>query len=99
MLRDKKQTGALIGVLAAGLAVTACGSSAAPTTIDSARVESAIERSSLDQRGVHASVTCPADVRQKKGVGFSCTAVAGRTRTRFVVSQLDGSGHVRYEGR
>jgi hypothetical protein len=30
---------------------------------------------------------------------FSCTAVVGRNSTRFVVTQLDGSGRVRYEAR
>jgi hypothetical protein len=88
------------GVLvAAGLALTACGSSGSPTILNTEKVERAIEQSSLAQRGTHAQVSCPAGVHQKRGLGFSCTAVAKRGNTRFVVTQLDGSGHVHYQGR
>jgi hypothetical protein len=88
------------GVLvAASLAVSACGSSGSPTILNTEQVERAIEQSSLAQRGTHAQVSCPAGVHQKKGLAFSCTAVAKRGRTRFVVTQQDASGHVRYEGR
>ena len=36
-------------------------------------------------------------VHQKKGLTFACTAVVGRASTRFVVTQLDDTGRVRYE--
>jgi hypothetical protein len=62
-------------------------------------VERAIEHSSLAQREKHAQVSCPSGVHQKKGLVFSCTAVVGRERTRFVVTELDASGHVHYEAR
>jgi hypothetical protein len=88
------------GVLgAATLAATGCGSSASPTILDTEKVERAIELSSLAQRGQRAQVSCPSGVHQKKGSVFSCTAVVGRRSTRFVVTELDGSGHVHYEGR
>ena len=88
------------GVLvAASLAVTACGSSESPTILNTEKVERAIERSSLAQRGQHAEVSCPSGVHQKKGLVFSCTAVVKRGSTRFVVTELDGSGHVHYEAR
>jgi len=88
------------GVLvAASLAVTACGSSESPTILNTEKVERAIEHSSLAQRGKHAQVSCPSGVHQKKGLMFSCTAVVKRDSTRFVVTQLDGAGHVRYEAR
>jgi hypothetical protein len=88
------------GVLvAASLAVTACGSSGSPTILNTEKVERAIEGSSLAQRGKHAQVSCPSGVHQKKGLVFSCTAVVGRGSTRFVVTELDGSGHVHYEAR
>jgi len=90
----------LAGVpVAASLAVTACGSSGSPTILNTEKVERAIEHSSLAQRGKHAQVTCPSGVHQKKGLVFSCTAVVKRGSTRFVVTELDGSGHVRYEAR
>jgi hypothetical protein len=87
-----------VGVLlAASLAVTACGSSRAPTILNTEKVERAIEQSSLAQRGIRAQVSCPSGVRQQKGLVFSCTAVVKRGSTRFVVTELDGSGHVHYK--
>jgi hypothetical protein len=62
------------------------------------KVERAIELSSLAQRGIHAQVSCPSSVHQEKGLVFSCTAVVPEQgSTRFVVTELDGSGHVHYE--
>lgn len=86
-------------LLAASLAITACGSSGSPTILNTEKVERAIEHSSLAQRGTHAQVSCPSGVHQKKGLVFSCTAVVDRGSTRFVVTELDGSGHVHYEAR
>jgi hypothetical protein len=88
------------GVLvAASLAVTACGSSGSPTILNTEKVERAIEHSSLAQRGKQAQVSCPSGVHQKKGLVFSCTAVVDRSSTRFAVTELDGSGQVHYEAR
>lgn len=91
----------LAGVLvASSLAVTACGSSGgAPTILNTEKIERAIESSSLAQRGKHAQVSCPSGVHQKKGLVFTCTAVVKGRSTRFVVTQLDGAGHVHYEAR
>lgn len=88
------------GVVATSLAIAACGSSApSPTILDTAKVERAIEQASLTQRGAHVQVSCPAGVRQESGLVFSCTAVAGKDRTKFVVTEMDGAGHVHYEAR
>jgi Domain of unknown function (DUF4333) len=84
-------------LVAASLAFTACGSSGAPTILNTEKIERAIEHSSLAQRGKHAQVSCPSGVDQKKGLVFSCTAVVARDSTRFVVTELDGFGHVHYE--
>jgi hypothetical protein len=96
----------IAGVLvAAGLTVTACGSSGHPTTLTTAtilnteKIERAIEHSSLAQRGQYAQVSCPSGVHQRNGLVFTCTAVVGRNSTRFVVTETDGSGHVHYEAR
>jgi hypothetical protein len=87
---------------AASLTLSACGSSgSAParvTILNTEKVERAIERSSLDQRGKHVQVSCPSGVHQRMGSVFSCTVIKGGS-ARFVVTQLDGSGHVRYEAR
>ena len=87
-------------LLAAGVAVTACGSSPTPTTIlDTEKVESAIQQSIMAQRSHNARVSCPSGVHQKKGLVFSCTAVVKKVSTRFVVTELDDAGHVRYVAR
>ena len=84
--------------VAATLGLTACGEeSADPTILDTEKVERAIEDSSLTQRGAEAQVSCPSGVHQKEGLSFDCTAVAGGGSTRFVVTQVDGSGQVHYE--
>jgi hypothetical protein len=86
------------GVLVtASLAVAACGASESSTILNTEKIERAIEQSSLAQRGTHAQVSCPSGVPQKKGWVFSCTALTGRSSTRFVVTELDDSGHVHYE--
>ena len=82
---------------AASLAVTGCGSSRSVAILNTEKVERAIEQSSLAQRGDHAQASCPSGVHQKEGLEFSCTAVVKGVSTRFVVTELDGSGHVHYE--
>ncbi len=83
----------------ASLALAACGASGSTTILNTEKVERAIEQSILAQRGKRAHVTCPSGVHQKRGLTFSCTAVLGGEDTRFVVTQRDGAGHVRYEAR
>jgi hypothetical protein len=84
---------------AASLTAIGCGSSASTTILNTEKVERAIEQSSLSQRGKHAQVSCPSGVHQKQGLTFPCTAVVGRTTTRFVVTQQDGAGRVHYAAR
>lgn len=96
--RQSKRALVAAGLVAASLAVAACGSSGSPTsTLNTGKVERAIENSSWAQRGQHAQASCPANVPQMQGLKFSCTAVVGHTRTRFVVIEQDGAGHVHYE--
>ena len=98
-------TGRLRGPLMAGtlaaasLAAGGCGGSEDPTILNTEKVERAIERSNLSQRGAQPRVSCPSGVNQKKDLVFSCTAVLKRTTTRFVVTQIDDDGRVRYVGR
>ena len=96
---DRNRPLVVAALLAAGLAITACGSSPAPTILNTEKIERAIEQSSLAQRGARPRVSCPSGVHQQTGLMFSCAAVVGNETTRFVVSQLDGSGHVHYEAR
>jgi hypothetical protein len=90
----------ITGILvAASFALSACGSTGSTTILNTEKVERAIEHSSLIQRGIHAQVSCPSGVHQQKGLVFSCDALVGRGSTRFVVTELDGSGHVAYDAR
>jgi hypothetical protein len=86
-------------LVAASLALAACGSSGSTTTatLNTEKVEQAIAQSSLQQRGQNAEVICPSDVPQVQGLEFSCTAKVGQVSTKFVVVQQNGSGHVHYE--
>jgi hypothetical protein len=85
-------------LVAASLALVACGSSGRSTVpLDTAKIERAIAQSSLAQRDQHAQVSCPPDVPMKKGLEFSCMAKVGQVSTRFVVVEQDGAGHVYYE--
>ena len=90
-----------LAIVVACLAVAGagCGSSASVTILNTEKVERAIENSSLSQRGIHADVSCPSGVHQKKDLVFACTAVVKHTSTRFVVTQLNGSGQVHFEAR
>jgi hypothetical protein len=90
---------ACVAVAAAGLAASACGAAESPTVLNTEKVERAIERSSMAQRGIRVHVSCPSGVHQTKGLAFSCSAVAKLYGTRFVVTQLDGAGRVQYEAR
>ncbi|HEU4681565.1 MAG TPA: DUF4333 domain-containing protein [Gemmatimonadales bacterium] len=84
-------------LVGAGLAFSGCGSSESAAMLDTSKIERAIARSSLAQRGAHPKVSCPPEVAQEKGLVFSCIAVIEGTRTRFIVTQQDDAGRVRYE--
>jgi hypothetical protein len=86
-------------LVALTLALSACGSSRSATILNTEKIEGAIAQSSLAQRGAHVQVSCPSRVREQKGLVFYCVAVLGHGSTRFVVTELDGSGHVRYAAR
>lgn len=84
-------------IAALGLTLAACGSSDPTAMLNTTKIEKAIARSSLEQRGLQALVSCPSDIHQAKGLSFSCVASVGQVDTTFVVTQTDGAGHVRYE--
>jgi hypothetical protein len=88
-------------LVAASLTVVACGSTETTTAtiLNTEKVERAIEHSVSVQRNKTATVSCPSGVLQKKGLVFSCTALVKKVSTRFVVTQQDGAGRVRYVAR
>jgi hypothetical protein len=66
--------------------------------LDIAGVQQAIRQSIRSQRGLESTVTCPAEVIQKTGIVFTCTATVDGQRYPFSVTEVDGEGHVRYVG-
>jgi hypothetical protein len=68
-------------------------------TLDIARVEQSIRQSIRSQRRLSSTVTCPAEVLQKAGIVFTCTATVSGRGYPFAVTEVDGDGHVRYVGR
>lgn len=64
--------------------------------VDIAKVEQAISSSLHQQKGIAATVTCPAEVLQQEGLTFTCSAALPGGKRVFTVTQVDGSGHVRY---
>jgi hypothetical protein len=67
-------------------------------TLDIARVQHAIERSIRAQRRLTSTVTCPAEVVRRTGIAFTCTATVAGRRYPFAVTEIAGSGRVRYVG-
>ena len=96
-------TAALVGAAA----LSACGSSSKPAELNTARVARAIETSILEQRRLHATVTCPAGVPQEKGHVFECVAIVRSTkppynvvyRTPFEVTETNSAGYTTYVGK
>ncbi len=68
-------------------------------TLNIAGVEQAIKQSISSQRHLNSTVTCPAEVIQKAGIVFTCTAVVNGRSSPFEVTEVDDKGHVRYVGR
>jgi hypothetical protein len=64
-----------------------------------AKVQRAIAQSILSQRHLPATVSCPAEVLQRPGIVFVCTATIRGVRYPFEVTEADGRGDVRYRGR
>jgi hypothetical protein len=67
--------------------------------LDVARVKRAIRLSIRRKRALDVAVRCPADVLQKAGLAFTCTASVHGHSYPFTVTEVDDRGHVRYVGR
>ena len=80
-------------------------SRAALVLLNERHVAAAIRRSVFAQRGARATVSCPSEVLQQKGLSFICRAhistTGGKVKPgtyRFRVTEGDASGHVSYVG-
>jgi Domain of unknown function (DUF4333) len=102
----RRATIAAVAALACAVLMSACGSSASKTNLDTARVAASIEQSILNQRHIHAKVSCPAVEPQQQGKTFECTATIRSTKrpfavstTPFVVTVQNSKGDVTYVGK
>jgi len=74
-------------------------SSATPLRVlDSRTVELAIQRAIFSRRHLVATVSCPREILQQKGLRFACRARTKQGVIVFTVTELDGDGHVRSVG-
>ena len=88
----------VLAAAAAAVALAGCGGSDKPKTLDTERVERAIEQSILQKRKLTATVSCPSGIELKKGKKFRCIATYKGGRTPFLVTQDDDKGAVHYVG-
>jgi hypothetical protein len=88
---------AFVGVLAALVTLSACGSSS--STLDTTRIQRAVAASILAQRGLHTTVSCPANIPVKLGHTFTCTAKLQVGTYPVTVTETTSKGRVRYENR
>jgi len=67
-----------------------------PVILNTERVERAIETSIRTQRHLRSAASCPDNVAQRAGRTFRCEVTVGKRTYPVVVTQLDGSGHVKF---
>jgi hypothetical protein len=87
----------LVATIPLALTVAGCGSS--KPTLNTLAVERATEASILTERHLHATVLCPPRVPQKAGFAFTCTATLDVGTYPVLVTETNGSGHVRYQNQ
>jgi hypothetical protein len=87
----------LAALVATGLLAAAigCGGSG---SLDSTRIEKAIEVSVAQQRHVLSIAVCPSGIARQAGKQFTCTVTIGNgQQSRFLVTEKDDKGNVRYQ--
>ena len=95
--RSPRRLTKLVAVSAALLATACvCACESSTRSLDSAKVERAIAGSILKEHDLHATVACPSKVPQKSGHVFTCTARLDVGAYPVTVTEVDGSGRVRY---
>jgi hypothetical protein len=101
-LSTRVQTAGVLAAAFSALALGGCGSGAGASstiTLDSVHVERAIATSILRERGLEATVTCPASVPQQVHHVFTCQAHLNVGTYPVTVTETNGDGHVRYENQ
>ena len=77
--------------LVGALALAACGSK----VLNTDRAEREIEKGLKQQLHLRSvTVSCPGDIKAKKGDTFNCTAKSGKQTARIAVTQENDSGRI-----
>lgn len=84
---------ALLGIAC----LSACGSGT--RHLDSVKIERSIQQSVAQQRGLHSTVTCPAQVPQEAGRVFTCDAHLDVGIYPVTVTEIGSGGQVRFADR
>ncbi len=71
-------------------------SSSAPVIVNTVKVERSIEASTLAQRHLASTVSCPVSIVPKAGVVFNRVATVRGCQFTVMVTQTDSNGHVVY---
>jgi hypothetical protein len=81
------------------VAVPLSGCGSRMPTLNTVVVERATEASILTERHLHATVRCPSKVPQRAGFVFTCKANLDVGTYPVLVTETNGSGHVRYQNQ
>ena len=87
--------GAVVAVLVATITGAWNGTST-PAMLNTAAIETTIQRSLLTQHRLTSTVKCPNEVTRNAGVVFYCSATSRRRRYSVVVTETNDRGHVTY---
>ena len=89
----------LAGAVAVLLVATITGAwngTSTPVMLNTATIETAIQRSLLTEHHLASTVKCPDEVSQSAGVVFYCSATGKQRRYSVMVTETNNSGHVTY---
>lgn len=88
-------TGAVVVALVATI-IGAWNRTSTPALLNTAAIETTIERSLLTQHHLTSTVKCPNHVTQNAGAVFYCSARGRQRRYSIVVTETNDMGHVTY---
>jgi hypothetical protein len=78
------------------VAITGCGTA----TIDSGKAEGLVKKVAAGSQTPLKSVSCPEDVKAKKGADFDCDLVfADGTKAKLTIHQDNDSGSISTDGK
>ncbi len=84
-------------VLGAGTLLAGCSASVGDKTLNTDNAEKVIGKGLTEQLGGKVTVSCPDDVKVKKGASFECDATSPEgDKAKVTVVQKDEDGNISY---